>query len=75
MNFLNLQKELANGAFVFIDVNYYTSNYAGSIQFDKDDTSTSFIQYHYTSTSTWQVNFLYTTFRGFLLFIISIVKL
>ncbi|KAK7849475.1 isoflavonoid 7-o-beta-apiosyl-glucoside beta-glycosidase [Quercus suber] len=41
-------KELANGAFVLIGVNYYTSNYAGSIQFDKDDTSTSFIQCHYT---------------------------
>ncbi|GMY13145.1 beta-glucosidase 13-like [Fagus crenata] len=45
--FTEAEKDLVKGSFDFIGVNYYTSRYALSNQYDKDDTYTSSDQFQY----------------------------
>ncbi|KAL4653165.1 hypothetical protein ACB092_01G283300 [Castanea dentata] len=45
--FTEAEKDLVKGSFDFIGINYYTSKYVISQQFDKDDTYTSNSQYQY----------------------------
>ena len=45
--FTEAEKDLVKGSFDFIGVNYYTSRYALSNQYDKDDTYTSHDQFQY----------------------------
>ncbi|KAM3713356.1 hypothetical protein ACJW31_01G249000 [Castanea mollissima] len=45
--FTEAEKDLVKGSFDFIGINYYTSKYVISQQFDKDDTYTSNSHYQY----------------------------
>ncbi|XP_050270876.1 beta-glucosidase 13-like isoform X2 [Quercus robur] len=45
--FTEAEKDLVKGSFDFIGVNYYTSRYALSQQFNKDDNYSTFSQYQY----------------------------
>ena len=46
-DFTEEEKDLVKGSFDFIGINYYTSRYALSNQFDITDTYTSHDQYQY----------------------------
>ena len=49
--FTNMEKNLVKGSFDFIGVNYYTSKYTISEQFDKDDIDSSFTEYQYARST------------------------
>ena len=49
--FTNMEKNLVKGSFDFIGVNYYTSKYTVSKQFDKDDIDSSFTEYQYARST------------------------
>ena len=54
--FTEVEKDLIKGSFDFIGINYYTSKYVISQQFDKDDTYTSNSQYQYAELKGKQPN-------------------
>ena len=59
--FTEVEKDLIKGSFDFIGINYYTSKYVISQQFDKDDTYTGNSQYQYAELKGKLCGFLCKT--------------
>ena len=59
--FTEAEKNLVKGSFDFIGVNYYTSRYALSQQFDKNDNYSTFSQYQYAELKGKLCDFLCKT--------------
>ena len=59
--FTEAEKSLVKGSFDFIGVNYYTSRYTLSQQFDKDDNYSTFSQYQYAELKGKLCGFLCKT--------------